>query len=173
MKDENKSKVMALIIGVLMIGSVAGFAGLSLVGRSSYSQQTITANTDTGPSVPNIVYRELDSTEILYVLQTGRVLMQYIYEEGCVECLDDKQILENVANQLPNFIVLQAITGEETSFTLIGINGAIVDYQDDITEDGVIDTFCNIAPVRPQECLLRSFANPDTSELTPTGDGGT
>ena len=151
MKDENKTKIMSIFIGLVMVLSLAGFAGLSLVGRADVDQ-----NQNTGPEIPNIVYRELEPDEVLYSLQNGRVVMEYTYAENCETCEADELMLTTVVNRFLGHIILQSIEGEETSLRMTGVGGSIIEVED-VTEDNVIDVFCQVAPIKPRECLVRDL----------------
>ncbi|MBU0530323.1 MAG: hypothetical protein ABIH52_00805 [Candidatus Aenigmatarchaeota archaeon] len=152
MEEHTRNKIMAAIIGIVMLASMAGFAGLQLMGRSSQE-----IGDDQTVQIPTVVYRDLDRGEVLYILQNGMVLMQYIYEEDCESCLEDKQLLENVANRYQGYMVLQAVVGNDTSLRMTGIGGSVTEIEDDVTEELITDKFCTISPVKPRECLLREF----------------
>jgi len=140
-----KERLMAIFIGLVMLLAVGGWAVMSIVPQ------------DTGPefNVPIIVTRELTSDEIIYVLQTGRVLIEYFYTTNTTDYLDDLPILESFTSNFNNFVVLEEVAGNQTRFEMIGINGQILNVEDlELNYDNLLDTFCTIAIAQPPECLL-------------------
>jgi len=154
MEEKNKQRIMATVLGLVMLFSIAGFAGLQLLGRAPTDQNTYDFS-----NVTRIIHRQLEPNEVLYVLQSGRVLIQYEYTSGCADCLDTVSLLESLANSFPSHIVLEEVTNDEiedVSLKMTGGGGSIVELKD-VSEETLLDTFCNIAAVKPRECLLREL----------------
>jgi len=140
-----KERFAAIFIGSVMVLSVAGWALMQIAPQ------------DTGPefSVPTIVTRELSSDEIVYVLQTGRVLIENFYTTNCTQCLEDMGVLESFAGQYDGFVVLEEVEANYTKLEMIGMGGQIVELEHgNITFNGLLDIFCKIAIAQPPECLL-------------------
>ena len=140
-----KERAMSLFIGAIMVFAVVGWALMQMVPQNG------------GPefNVPTIVTQELTSDEIIYVLQTGRVLIEYFYLSNSTEYLDDLPVLEMFANQYGGFVVLEEVAANSTRFEMIGLNGQIVNMEGvELTQDNLLDMFCDIAIAQPPECLL-------------------
>jgi hypothetical protein len=149
MPDEKKplrDRMIAVIIGLVMVTGMGGFALMSMAPPQ-----------DTGPqfSVPAIVTYELSSDEIIYVLQTGRVLIEYFYTLNSTDYIDELPLLESFANQFSGFVVLEEVSSNSTRFEMIGLGGQIFDMNDIVlTPNNLLDTFCDMAIAQPAECLL-------------------
>jgi len=147
-------RVAAIIIGLIFVTSIAGYA---LMGVRTPQ------NNDPGIQIPNIIYRELQPEEKIYVLQTGRVLIEDFYSSMCMECIDDRMILESFAQQFPDHTVLEVVSlnSTETNETgyvklqMIGSGGSIIKINESgISENNLMVSFCEIAIIQPRECLL-------------------
>ncbi len=149
MAEENgslfKERMFAIVIGLLMVGSAAGYAFMSVVPQ--------------GPNIPQIdtiVNRELTVNEQIIVLRTGRVLIENFYAENCTYCMERNSVLEKFAKRLDGFVVLENVLGNETKLDMIGVNGKIIPINNEsISDEELFDTFCSIALKQPKECLLR------------------
>lgn len=151
----HKEQVAAIVIGLIFVMSMVGVAFSSL---SWFPQQ------QPGVAIPNIINRELTQEERIYVLQTGRVLIENFYVSNCSICAVDKATLEMFAQEFKEFIVLEEVEVNNTNETtyvklqMIGRAGLIKDLRDvEITQENLIDIFCDIALVQPRECLLREM----------------
>lgn len=154
----HKEQVAAIVIGLIFVVSMVGFAFTSM---SRFPQQQ-----SPGISIPNIVNRELTREEKIYILQTGRVLIEDFYVSGCSRCEIDRATLEAFAQEFKEFVVLEEVevyanaTNETTyvKLQMIGRTGLIEDLRDmEITQENLTDIFCDIALVQPRECLLREI----------------
>jgi len=143
-----RERAMAIFIGLIMIFSVGGFA-LSYAGRNVNPPRN---------TIPTIVERELNPEEVVSVLRSGRVLIENFYTENCSGCVERNAVLENFANSLDGFVVLEEVKANETKLQMIGTGGKIVSLENEsITEDNLMDIFCDIAIAQPNECLLREI----------------
>ena len=140
-------RFMAIFIGLIMIGSVAGFAMIS--------------STPPGPQVPeipNIIKRQLTTDETLFILRSGRVLIEDFYTIDCEDCLEKNVVLESFANRFKDFVVLEEVVVNQTNQTMlkmIGAGGAIVNLENKtIIEKNLLEVFCGIAMAQPIECLI-------------------
>lgn len=155
MLSMNKEKAIAILFGLIMLFSLAGFGGLSLLGSSDQGQDPNNGANDI--YVPTVSYEELDSQEKLYVLQTGRVLIESSYSLDCQECIENNALLESFARQFPAHVVVQIVETEEPpEIKMTGRNGIIQELTD-VTETGIMDLFCSLAAVQPRECLFREL----------------
>ena len=146
-------RAMAIFIGMIMIGSVAGFAlnNFNFLNRPAQAE---------GPEIKYIMDKVLTTEEKVYVLRTGRVLIENLYEPNCTECIERNAVLEGFANQFQGFLVLERaeVLPNETKFQMVAPTGDIRDLENEtITYDSLLDIFCDISFAQPRECLLREI----------------
>ena len=146
-----KERLMALFVGLVMIGSIAGFAAVQFIPEQQAG----------GVEIPTVVDKFLTSEEIVYILRTGRVLIQNHYPSNCTECMVNNALLETFAHRMEGFVVLEEVKVNETNQTklqIIGPDGRIKDLESaNMTDEGLIDIFCDISYVQPKECLLKEI----------------
>jgi hypothetical protein len=144
-----KERVAAIFIGVIMIMSVAGFALNAAMSGTTQTPEI---------KIPTIVDRPLTTEEVVYLLNSGKVVMEYYHAENCTDCTEKTTSLESFAQKMSEFMVLQEVAGNETSVQMIGIQGKIVDLGNmTLTDQNLMDTFCTIAIAQPPECLMTDF----------------
>jgi thiol-disulfide isomerase/thioredoxin len=140
-------RFMAIFIGVIMLGSVAGFAIISSTPPNPQA-----------PEIPSVVKRQLTTDETLFILRNGKVLIEDFYTEDCSDCFEKNVVLESFANRFRDFIVLEEVVVNQTNQTMlqmIGANGKIVSLENiSIEENSLLDVFCEVAIAQPIECLL-------------------
>jgi hypothetical protein len=143
-----KERFMAIFIGVIMLSSVAGFALMSI-------------NMSPGPEapdIPTVVNRQLTTDEALFILRSGKVLIEDFYSVDCGDCLEKNAMLEAFANRFYDFIVLEKVVVNQTNQTMlqmIGAGGKITKLDNiTINESNLLDMFCEVAIAQPIECLL-------------------
>ncbi len=140
-------RFMAIFIGVIMLGSVAGFALI----------QTMPAGPQS-PEIPNIIKRQLTTDETLFILGSGKVLIEDFYTIDCDDCFEKNVVLESFANRFKDFVVLEEVVVNQTNQTMlkmIGSGGTIVDLENKtIDEENLLEVFCDIAIAQPIECLI-------------------
>jgi hypothetical protein len=142
-----KERIMAIFIGVVMVMSAAGFALNSAINQNQ--------NQTPGFNIPTIVTRQLTTEETVYVLQNGRVLIEFLHADNCTECPDKIATLEAFAQKLNEFVVLEEVKANETSVQIIGAGGKIEDIGNmTLSEQNLMSTFCGIAIAQPPECLM-------------------
>jgi hypothetical protein len=143
-----KERIAAIVIGLIMIVSAAGFALNSAVNQGGI-------NTSPKINIPTIVTRPLTTDELVYVLSgEGKVIIEYSYQNDTV---DQNKIatLESFAQQRSDFVVLSEYSGNETSLNMIGYQGKIVDLGNmTLSNQNLMTTFCGIAIAQPPECLM-------------------
>lgn len=141
-------RFMAIFIGVIMLSSVIGFALMS----------TIDPQQD-APEIPSIVNKELSTDEIIYILRSGRVLIENFYTVDCAGCLEKKMELESFVNSFRDFIVLENVVVNQTNesrLQMIGSGGSILKLENiTINQKNLMDNFCSVAIAQPMECLLK------------------
>lgn len=146
-----KEKIAAIIIGLIMILSIAGFAFMST--EPAQPQQG-------GPQIDYISNTVLTPEQKVAVLRAGRVLVEDLYPLNCTECATATGQLRAFAQQYGQFLVLEtaAIPDNATRiFQMIGSGGQIRDLQNISIENDLMNVFCEIAVVQPRDCLLRNI----------------
>lgn len=138
-----KQRVFAIFVGALMILSVVGWAMVYVIPKGNNVIQ-----------FPHIVTKKLTPEERVYVLQTGRVLIEYFYSNQ-TDNPDRKIMYENFVTQYKDYAVLEEIEVPENE-TLEQIIGKFGDSQNlgNVTESDLFPVFCNLAIATPNECLL-------------------
>lgn len=148
-----KERVAALFIGLIMILSIAGFAISSIVVRTDNNQQQ-------GPTIDYVTRRPLTQEEKVFVLRTGRTLIESIYKPECVECMQINSLLESFASQFQQYVVFEVYAiGNVTDTTqevlqIIGSGGSIKNLEKNLTSETLLNTFCEVAVTKPKECFL-------------------
>ncbi|MEM5797784.1 MAG: hypothetical protein QXP39_00880 [Candidatus Aenigmatarchaeota archaeon] len=138
-----RERIAAIVIGLLMIGSIVGFAVMSA--------RPITR----GQSISPVIERLLTPQEKIQVLRTGRVLIEYIYPSDCNDCEKKAGMYYGFVQRYANFTVLEIVqTNATTTDQLIGIGGQIRELKNITTEDELFAVFCESAIIKPRECLF-------------------
>jgi len=151
-----KERAMAIFIGLIMVLSTVGFA----VNRSSiFSAEQ---NQENPLSKTYVINRSLASDEKIYVLRTGRVIIENFYTENCSVCEKNKEVMESFAEKFKDYVLLENVLNNETiSIKMIGRGGEIEKFENasalNLTEDMLMEKFCDIALLQPRECLLREI----------------
>lgn len=143
-----KQEMAALIIGGIMVSSVAGYAVINVTSRGNPRQNV--------RQIPNIVHRELEKEEKVYVLRTGRVLIESYFPENCTPCQENNKKLEDFVSGFKDFAVLEEVPANKTEVKMIGKNGDIEEIEN-FDRDSLMDKFCELAMKQPTECLLREI----------------
>jgi hypothetical protein len=143
-----KERLMAIIIGVIMVMSAAGFALNSAINQGFQTVQK--------PTIPTIVTRPLTLEETVYILNNeGKVIIEFFHAENCTDCSQKIVTLESFAQRMSEFIVLQEVPGNETSLKIIGAGGRINDIGNlTLSDQNLLMTFCDVAIAQPPECLV-------------------
>ena len=143
-----RERIYAIIIGAVMIFSMAGFAMYSIVPTSKQTQAI---------EMPAVVNRQLTIEEKLSLLRSGKTLIENYYKEGCIDCLERNAVLESFANKMSGFLVLSEAVENETVFQMTSPTGKITELNENITEPELLDIFCDVSYVKPTPCLLREI----------------
>ncbi len=138
----------SLLVLVIMVMSAVGFA----MNSANLSNQQPTEE------IPSIIDYELSPQEQIQVLRTGKVLIENFYAENCTECIDRNIILNDFASRMQGYLVLENIPGNETRLGMIGNQGRIIPLDDmEITDESLLEIFCQNAIAQPRECLMMEF----------------
>jgi len=144
-----KERLMALFIGSIMLMSVVGFS-LANTRFGNPQQNKI--------DLPFMVNRELTGEELASILRSGRVVVEDFYEANCTQCPEKNAFLQTFFERFRDFVVLQIVEGNETTMKMIGAGGRIRDITDmELTDENMLDVFCEVAIMQPKECLLEQI----------------
>jgi cytosine/uracil/thiamine/allantoin permease len=147
-QNNNLKPAAAIFILVIMVMSVAGFA----LNSASFSQEA------PQQEIPSVIREPLDTSQQVYILRTGRVLIEHYYTADCTDCLDKNVQLEEFAAQLPGYVVINEVLGNESRLDMIGAQGRITSLESQsLAYDDLIDTFCDNAIAQPRVCIIREF----------------
>lgn len=151
----DKQRLGAVVIGILMISSVAGFAvtGLRFTGDATQKEEL---------QIPPVSERAFTSQEVALLLRTGAVIVESVYAKDCAECALKDASLRTFVNKYSRYAVLSSVQTEQgdgfEKFRMIGSSGQILNIdQENVTQEGLLTTFCDFSLVKPKECLLRAY----------------
>jgi hypothetical protein len=138
----------AILILVIMVLSAVGFA----LNSANFQQEP------PQPEIPTIIREPLSSEQQVFILRSGRVLIEHFYPDGCMECLDTNSQLEDFAGRLEGYVVVNEVAGNESRLDMIGAGGKIVSLENQSLDyESLIGKFCDIAIAQPRACILREF----------------
>jgi hypothetical protein len=138
----------AILVLVIMVLSAVGFAMNSAVVRK---QPDV-------PEIPSVIREPLSPEDQVYILRSGRVLIEHYYPEGCLDCLDKNAQLEAFASRLEGYVVVNEVVSNETRLGMVGSGGQIISLENQSLDyESLIDLYCDVAIAVPRACLLRGI----------------
>jgi hypothetical protein len=152
MKKISKQRVMAILIGAIMLASIAEVALL----RNNQQQ-------DNQPQqLPGAVNRKLSLDETRSVLTSGRILIEYFYNESCTSCAAKEGMYREFVNSdaFVGFAVLSyGVSENETADWLIDLALNQVSLKDVNTTADMQKLFCDnsIVSEKPNICILEGI----------------
>jgi hypothetical protein len=164
-----KERIAALVIGSIMLFSVAGFAtfGLRFTGGSAGQRQQ-------PEPIPLIAERFLTGQEISSILSQGGTVIESVYNRDCSDCSFKDQQLRDFARKYRGFVVLESVKTEYgegfEKLQMISSRGEIINLEEEeITQENLLNIFCGIALFKPRECLLKDFNEGQAKENNGSG----
>ena len=143
----NRQTVFAVVMGVMMVSWIAGIA---LSYNINPTQKEV--------RIESVYYTLLSPQEKIAILQSGRVLIEYLHT-GDPDSQMKKAMYESFVSYFQDFVILEVVEieqGNETMDQMVTPNGDIVPLEN-VTEAELVDIFCDNTFVQPRECLLRSI----------------
>lgn len=138
----------AILILIIMVLSAVGFA----MNSANFQQESPEVE------IPSVIREPLSTEQQVYILRSGRVLIEHLYQEGCSGCLDKNVQLESFAGKLEGYIVINEVMGNESRLDMIGAGGKIVSLENkSLDYESLLDEFCDVAIAQPRACILRGF----------------
>jgi len=163
----DKERIGAIFVGAIMIFSIAGFAttGLTFTKSNDNQQEEY--------SLPTIVSRPFTGREKAIILNSGRVVIESVYNKDCGECKQKNMEITTFTSSLEGFIYLSSVENSTEEgfekFQMIGSRGEIIDLEnEEITPENLIDLYCDISIVQPRECLLKEYISEEPPEANET-----
>ncbi|MFH1445487.1 MAG: hypothetical protein ABIF08_03335 [Nanoarchaeota archaeon] len=141
-----KERIGAIIVGLIMLFSVMGFALSSSVVNNPEPEQ----------GIEPIIKGELTSSDVLFILQNGKTIYRYYYAND-QKSLDDKITLEIFVNSIKDYVVLNEIESNETSLEIVAVvnqEGKIISYNGEINNQDLFLKLCEVAAMKPKECFM-------------------
>jgi len=146
-----KSAYLGIFLMFLMVGSTVAYAVLQ-----AFNQPQQTAEE---PKLPkeNIIDYELDRSQELYAIRYGKTILKYEYATACVECANEKALLESLARQFSDQLILEELSGadEASKLTITSYYGRRL--LRNITEDTLVDTLCDLMSNPPVFCATKNI----------------
>lgn len=142
-----KSKIIGIFFIILM--SIPAYSLLSGTRTSENTGEVKIPET-------NIIDYELTAKQEELLLQGGKVIGKFIYSVNCLECLQQKSYLESFAKQYSNQIFLEEITNataQTSTLTVESLRG--YETLTNITQENVLNVFCELMLQPPVDCILR------------------
>ncbi|MFH1294950.1 MAG: hypothetical protein ABIH90_03365 [Candidatus Aenigmatarchaeota archaeon] len=145
----NKKTVMSLFIIIVFGFSMASYAFLQ-------KDNNIFKPPENPLATNHSIDRLLEASDKIYILNTGRTLIENLYNETDGKPL---QILENFASKNPRFVfVEQALINGSAELKMIGAGGDIVPLEEsNLTEETLFELLCEHGITVPLECTLREM----------------
>jgi len=145
---------ISLFIGFIMIVSTAGFAVMQSAGTNQPAPSNPLDETFQ-------INRTLTPAEKVYILRTGRMILENIYNESGDEL---PQLADFASKHATYVFVEQSMVNAseegspEPGLRAIGSGGSIRDLDaTNVTEDALADLICDFGIARPVECTLRGM----------------
>jgi hypothetical protein len=138
----------AILILIIMVLSAVGFA----MNSANFQQEPQL------PEIPTVIREPLSTEQQIYILRSGRVLIEHFYQDNCTDCLDKNAQLEEFASRLEGYVVVNEVADNESRLGMIGAGGKIVDLEGrPLDYESLIDEFCEVAIAQPRACILRGL----------------
>lgn len=146
----SKRMVTSIFIVAVMVFSTVAYAAIQAIGPTFAVPQNPLDTT-------YFVNRTLTAPEKVYILRTGRMLIENLYNESGGEI---KELQDFVAKH-PSYVFLeqaQISENETVELKVIGIEGKIKGLDpSNITESSLFDLLCEFGMRKPIECTLREM----------------
>lgn len=144
-----KSAIIGIFFIVLMLGSTIAYSIMSAIRTPQSQDETKLPDT-------NIIDYNLTANQEEILLQNGRVIARFTYSINCLECLQQKSYLESFAKQYSDQIFLEEIkdaTVQNSTLAVNSLRGS--DTLTNITQENVLNVFCDLMLQPPVDCVLR------------------
>jgi len=159
MDKTTTNRVIAILIGILMLGSTATYA---LIQAFNYFGTNKQQNTNLPSSY--IVQEQLTDTQEQTIISQYKTVVQFYYSPDCLDCIRQRNILENFVNQNKGQIYLEEIQIKNQTLQ----NIIMKSYKDTIklsnaNQNDIENAFCDVLLQPPALCALRSLTAVNTT----------
>jgi hypothetical protein len=152
MNKTTRNRIIAIFIGILMVGSTATYA---LIQAFNY----FGTNKQGNVSLPSsyIVKEQLTDAQEQTIISQYKTAVQFYYSTDCLDCVTQRNVLENFVNQNQGQIYLEEIQIKNQILQ----NIVMKSYKDTITlpnanQTDIENAFCDVLLQPPVLCLLRT-----------------
>ncbi len=145
-----KERLMAIVIGVIMLGSMVGYAMIQNSPREKEAPE----------GFPVVMDRPLLPEERVEILRRGLTLIEFLYPENCTGCADKKGMYESfvTSDDFGGYVILSSAASENsTADWIIGMNGDRIGLEDINSTEDLEEIFCDVAISQPNICLLHDL----------------
>lgn len=143
----SKQSILALFFIFLMVGSSIAYGILQAFRPLKTKKVELPKS--------NIIDYELTPEQKNYLLADGKTIIEYSYNLSCVECLNQKALLEGLTNQFSDQLFLQEIVASDSSLTITSRYGQ--EDVENITQESIIDVLCELMINPPLGCIRRGI----------------
>lgn len=153
MGKTTRNRIIAIFIGILMVGSTATYA---LMQAFNYFGTNKQANASLPSSY--IVEEQLTDDQEKTIISQYKTVVQFYYSSSCLECVRQRNVLESFVNQNSGQIYLEEIQIKNQVLQ----NIVMKSYKDTIklanaTESDIQNGFCDVLLEPPAQCALRNL----------------
>ena len=144
-----KSKIIGIFFIILML--IPAYSFISGIRTSQPPTESTLPGT-------NIIDYELTAQQEELLLQNGKVVAKFVYSVNCLECLQQKSYLESFAKQYSNQIFLVEIsnaTSQKSTLIVNSLRGS--DTLTNVTQENILNAFCELMLQPPIDCALRKI----------------
>jgi thiol-disulfide isomerase/thioredoxin len=153
MNKTTTNRIIAIFIGILMVGSTATYALMQAFNYFGTNKQT-------NVSLPSsyIVQEQLTDDQEKTIMSEYKTVVQFYYSTDCLNCIRQRNVLENFVNQNSGQIYLEEIQTKNQ----VPQNIVMKSYRDtrllaNATQSDIENGFCDVLLQPPAQCALRNL----------------
>jgi hypothetical protein len=153
MNKTTRNRIIAIFFGILMLGSTATYALMQAYNFFGTNKQQ---NVQLPSSF--IVEGQLSSEQEQLIMSQYKTAVQFYYSSDCLNCVHQRNVLENYVNQNSGQIYLEEIQTKSQ----VTQNIVMKSYRDTLmlanaTQSDIENAFCDVLLQPPASCALRSL----------------
>jgi len=147
-----RNRFIAIFFGILMLGSTATYAIIQAYNFFGAPQNAIKL------PATNIVQSRLTSDQEHLIMQNGGTVVQFYYSNDCLNCVKQRNSLENFASQNPQQVYLEEIQAQNVTAQ----NVIMTSYRDNkaltsASDSDIQNAFCDVLVQPPAVCALNNL----------------
>ena len=153
MNKTTRNRIIAIFIGILMVGSTATYA---LMQAFNYFGNSNQQNAQLPSSY--IVEEQLTDAQEKAIMSQYKTVVQFYYSPSCLDCVSQRNALEKSVNQNSGQIYLEEIQTK----TQVMQNIVMKSYRDtrllsNATQIDIENAFCDVLLQPSAQCALRNL----------------